>query len=72
MWSRAAGQEAAQESAMIQTGAAHSNCDLWRFTNRRTRWGITRDGEPVIEREWLIRLRHIDSGVGSRCKHLRR
>jgi len=72
MWSRATRKEPAQEAAMIEAGATHSDCDLWRFTVRCTRRGLTRDREPVIQREWLIRLRHINSGVGSRCKHLRR
>jgi hypothetical protein len=57
---------------MIEACPTHSDRDLWRFTVRCTRRGLTRDREPVIQREWLIRLRNIDSGVGSRCKHLRR
>jgi hypothetical protein len=72
MWSGATRKESAQKSAMIEAGSTHSDCDLWRFTIRCTRRGLTRDREPVIQGKWLIRLRHIDSGVGSRCKHLGR
>jgi hypothetical protein len=54
MRSRATGQEAAQESTMIEAGATHS------------------DREPVIQREWLIRLGNIDTSVRSCRKDLRR
>ena len=57
---------------MIEAGATHSDCDLWRFTIRCTRRGLTRDREPVIQREWLIRLRNIDTSVRSCRKHLHR
>jgi hypothetical protein len=72
MWSRATGQEAAQESTMIEAGATHSDRDLWRFTIGCTRHGLTRDREPVIQREWLIRLGNIDTSVRSCRKDLRR
>ncbi len=57
---------------MIEACATHSDRDLWRFTIRCTRRGFTRNREPVIQREWLIRLRKIDTGVRSCRKHLRR
>jgi hypothetical protein len=72
MWSRATRKESAQESAMIEAGATHSDCDLWRFTPSRTSRGFARDREPVIQREWLIRLGNIDTSVRSCRKHLRR
>jgi hypothetical protein len=72
MWSRATGQEATQESTMIEAGATHSDRDLWRFATSCAGRRLTRDREPVIQGKWLVRLRHIDSGVGSRCKHLGR
>ena len=72
MWARTTSQEAAQETAMIEACATHSNRDLWRFTIRCTRRGLTRDREPVIKREWLICLRNVDSSVWSCRTHLRR
>jgi hypothetical protein len=72
MWSRATGKESAQESAMIEASATHSDRDLWRFTTSRTHRGFARDLKPVIKREWLIRLRNIDTGVRSCRKHPRR
>jgi hypothetical protein len=72
MWSCATRKESAQEPAMIEAGATHSDRDLWRFTIRCTRRGLTRDREPVIQREWLIRLRNIDASVRSCRKYLRR
>ena len=76
MWSGSTRKESAQEPAMIEAGATHSDCNLWRFTIsftiRCTRRGLTRDREPVIQREWLIRLRNIDTSVRSCRKHLRR
>jgi hypothetical protein len=72
MWSRATGQEAAQESTMIEAGATHSDCDLRRFATSRAGRRLTRDREPVIQREWLIRLGNIDTSVRSCRKDLRR
>jgi hypothetical protein len=72
MWSGSTRKESAQESAMIEAGATDGDCDLRRFTIRCTRRGLTRDREPVIQREWLIRLRNIDTSVRSCHKHLRR
>ena len=72
MWSGSTRKESAQEPAMIEAGATHSDRDLWRFTIRCTRRSLTRDREPVIKREWLIRVGDVDSSVRSCRKHLRR
>jgi hypothetical protein len=72
MRSRATGQEAAQESTMIEAGATHSDRDLWRFATSCAGRRPTRDREPVIQREWLIRLGNIDTSVRSCRKDLRR
>lgn len=68
----AALQETAEESAVIQAGAAHHDGDLrplakWRACRRRSC-----DREPVVQREWLVRLCDIDPGMGSGCKEVGR
>ena len=57
---------------MIEAGTTHSDRDLWRFATSCAGRRLTRDREPVIQREWLIRLGNIDSSVRSCRKHLRR
>lgn len=72
MWSRATRQEATQKSTMIEASTTHSDGDVWRFTLRCARRGLTRDREPVVKRKWLIRFRNIDTSMRSCRKHLRR
>jgi hypothetical protein len=72
MGTRPAHQEATQESAVIEASAAHHNCDLGRFATRCAHRRLSRDREPVIQREGLIRLRDINASVGSLCKNARR
>jgi hypothetical protein len=71
MWTRPAHQEATQEPAVIEASAAHHNCDLGRFATRCAHRRLSRDREPVIQREGLIRLRDINASVGSLCKNAR-
>ena len=56
---------------MVEAGATHSDRDPCPLTSNARR-SLTCDREPVVKREWLIRLRDINTSVRSCRKHLRR